>query len=176
MGEDDRSNLVPVDAAGLPAFLCETYGVEFDGNPWMLMSPVALPKETQFVAAVNPLTVRITEHLPTGTQFALIDTDYGYVLRFQVTLFDDPTNPFLLRQPLNPAGNAAGPDLAQLAEQELLRIVFLDALDGSFITVRHLPIDEDTRATLRQIVALGEARPSSPALWQAAVTAAAPAL
>lgn len=165
--------LIPVGPENFADYLRSTYGVDFDGNAWMVMVPVDEPAETLFAAAVNPVTVKVTEHLPTGTEFMLLETRHGYVLRFQLILFDDPESPFALRQPLNPAWNAAGPHLAQLAAQKILRIIFFDALDGSFITIRHLPIDPDTRQTLQRIVELGKIHLSSVELWQAAVTAAA---
>jgi hypothetical protein len=158
------------------AQLQESYGVGFDGEPWILMAPIEAPKqETVFVAALNPLTVKATKG-QAELQLALLETDYGFVFRFSVILYDDPKAPLELRLPLNPASNAAGPHLEQLAGQGILRIFFYDALSGDFITVRNLPIAPEIRAALKQILELAATRPSSPELWAEAVKAAGPAL
>jgi hypothetical protein len=168
------------------AELVSSLGVDFDGNAWICMAPevmfsldAAVPpkQETLFVAAVNPLSVKITEKLPTGTQLGLIETEFGYVLRLTITLFDDPANPFEMRLPLNPVPEpGAGPYLLQLAEQDWLRIVFFDAIDGSFVTVRNLPMDVEFRASLREIVRLAALQPTTPERWLRAVEQASPYL
>lgn len=164
-----EQELLPISGQAV----ADMFGKTLDGEAWVVLIELAEPlHEIAFVAAVEPEVVHLSSERPTGIAVMLIETPYGFVLRFSFTLIDRPAEPFQLRLPVNPAADAAAPLLSRLAEQETVQIVFFDAVTGEGIARRILRLDLELRESLQQSIELAKDRPSNITLWLQAVQAA----
>lgn len=153
--------------------IASMFGHHFGGDPWVVMIDLVEPlEETAFAIAIEPQVVEQSKGKPTGVTAILMETPFGYILLFKITLYDRPQEPLELRLPVNPAKDAGAEMLRRFAAQETIQLLFFDCRDGSDIGRRILRLDPEMCDAVTQSLALAEAKPSTPELWQNAIRAA----
>lgn len=148
-------------------------GGEFNGDLWAAMFPLELPlREVAFVAAVDQEMIDATAGRPaTGFQIALLETQHGPLLRFQITLAVSPTDPVQMRVAVNPV--QAREWVAELAGQDTFQILFFDAYTGASLGRRVLPLDSEQRIALQTVLEATRGTEITETQWQSIVMAAA---